>query len=123
MVDTYQPGNKFIRGVLDWVNRRRGARDAGSTSLFIHVSFVGSDALADALASPPETYLDVPRRRDQASYADGVMVTQVVPYYDTQAPGVTEYRADIDAFDGGDVHVHVARGLHRRAPVRARARA
>jgi len=26
----------------------------------------------------------------------------VVPYYDTESPGVTEYRADIQAFDGGD---------------------
>ena len=29
------------------------------------------------------------------------MVTQVVPYYDTAAVAVAEYRADIDEFDGG----------------------
>jgi len=29
------------------------------------------------------------------------MVTQVVPYYDTEAPGVVEYRTDIDQYDGG----------------------
>ena len=69
---------------------------------FINVSFVGSNALADALTSPPETYLDVRDGVTKRSYAEGVMVTQVVPYYDTESVGVTEYRADIDALDGGD---------------------
>jgi ABC-type branched-subunit amino acid transport system substrate-binding protein len=100
MVDTYQPGNKFTRGVLDWVNQDV-ARATRLDLVFMHVSFVGSDALAGALTSPPETYVDVRDGQTRRSYAEGVMVTQVVPYYDTQAAGVREYRADIDRFDGG----------------------
>jgi hypothetical protein len=42
---------------------------------------------------------DPTRRR---SYAEGVLVTQVVPSYSSEAPGVAEYRRDIDRFDGGD---------------------
>ena len=100
MVDTYQPGNKFIRGVLDWVNQdvQRATR---LDPVFMHVSFVGSDALAAALVSPPETYVDIRDGQTRRSYAEGVMVTQVVPYYASQAAGVREYRADIDRFDGG----------------------
>jgi ABC-type branched-subunit amino acid transport system substrate-binding protein len=100
MVDTYQPGNKFVRGVLDWVNQdiERATR---LDIAFMHVSFVGSNALATALTSPPETYLDVRDGVTRKSYAEGVIVTQVVPYYDTEAPGVAEYRADIDHYDGG----------------------
>ena len=99
MVDTYQPGNKFIRGVIDWVNAdvQRATRLDLS---FLHVSFVGSNALASALTAAPETYVDV-RDGTRKSYAEGVMVTQVVPYYDTEATGVVEYRADIDQYDGG----------------------
>ena len=100
IVGTYQPANKFIRGVLDWANADV-TRAQRLDFTFMNVSFVGSNALADALASPPETYIDVRDGTTKKSYADGVIVTQVVPYYDTQAPGVTEYRADIDAFDGG----------------------
>jgi ABC-type branched-subunit amino acid transport system substrate-binding protein len=100
MVDTYQPGNKFIRGVLDWVNADL-ERATRLDLTFMHVSFVGSNALADALTSPPETYLDVRDGVTRRAYAEGVMVTQVVPYYDTEAAGVAEYRADIDRYDGG----------------------
>ena len=100
MVDTYQPGNKFIRGVLDWVNQD-AERATRLDLVFMHVSFVGSDALAAALVSPPETYLDIRDGKTRRSYADGVMVTQVVPYYGSQATGVRDYRADIDRFDGG----------------------
>ncbi|HEV8547567.1 MAG TPA: ABC transporter substrate-binding protein [Polyangiaceae bacterium] len=101
IVGTYQPANKFIRGVLDWVNAD-AKRAAGLDLTFINVSFVGSNALASALSSPPETYVDVRDGVTKKSYAEGVMVTQVVPYYDTQSPGVAEYRSDIDAFDGRD---------------------
>jgi len=100
MVDTYQPGNKFIRGVLDWVNADL-ARATRLDLTFMHVSFVGSNALAAALTSPPETYLDIRDGVTRRAYAEGVMVTQVVPYYDTAAVGVAEYRADIDRYDGG----------------------
>jgi branched-chain amino acid transport system substrate-binding protein len=100
MVDTYQPGNKFIRGVLDWMNADLD-RATRLDLTFMHVSFVGSNALAAALTSPPETYLDIRDGVTRRHYADGVMVTQVVPYYDTAAVAVAEYRADIDKFDGG----------------------
>lgn len=101
LVGTYQPANKFIRGVLDWVNA--DAQRASRLDLtFMNVSFVGSNALAAALTSPPETYVDARDGETRRSYAEGVLVTQVVPYYDTESPGVAEYRADIDASDGGD---------------------
>src|SRR5262249_39572197 len=77
MIDTYQPGNKFIRAVKDWINA-----DAGRASkldvLFINVSFVGSDALAQTLTTAPTTYTDVVDGTTKRSYAEGVMVTQVV---------------------------------------------
>jgi branched-chain amino acid transport system substrate-binding protein len=100
MVDTYQPGNKFIRATKDWLN----ADIMRATQLdvtFMHVSFVGSDSLAAALISAPETYVDVRDGVTRRTYAEGVMVTQVVPYYNSQAPGIAEYRADMAEFDGG----------------------
>ncbi len=121
IVGTYQPANKFVRGVLDWLNGER--ERAGRLDLtFLNVSFVGSNALADALSSPPETYVDGRDGKTKKSYAEGVLVTQVVPYYDTESPGVTEYRADIDVFDGGDysftsLEGYVAARLFSRALV------
>jgi branched-chain amino acid transport system substrate-binding protein len=102
MIDTYQPGNKFIRGLKDWINAD-AARASKLDVLFIHVSFVGSDALGRALTSAPETYLDVtdPAGQRRRAYADGVMITQVVPYYQSQAPGITAYRSDMARLDGG----------------------
>jgi branched-chain amino acid transport system substrate-binding protein len=102
MIDTYQPGNKFIRAIKDWLNADPG-RAGRLDVLFIHVSFVGSDALGHALTSAPDTYLDAtdPAGQRRKSYADGVMITQVVPYYRSQAPGITDYRADMARLDGG----------------------
>jgi len=100
IVGTYQPANKFIRGVLDWVSADAD-RAARLDLVFLNVSFVSSNALAHALTSPPETYVDGRDGVTKKTYAEGVLVTQVVPYYDTESPGVTEYRADIDQFDGG----------------------
>jgi hypothetical protein len=101
MVDTYLPGAKFIRGIKDWLNED-SARQALDV-LFIHVSFVGSDALAKALTDPPATYADSadPSGGTQLSYADGVMITQVVPYYRSEASGVRRFRDDVGNFDGG----------------------
>jgi ABC-type branched-subunit amino acid transport system substrate-binding protein len=102
MIDTYLPGNKFIRALKDWVNGdivRANKLDL----LFIHVSFVGSDALSAALVNAPESFVDItdPTGQRKKTYADGVMVTQVVPYYRSQAPGITAYRNDIGKFDSG----------------------
>jgi branched-chain amino acid transport system substrate-binding protein len=102
MIDTYQPGNKFIRAIKDWLNAS-ASRASLLDVLFIHVSFVGSDSLSSALTSAPETYLDIadPSGNTKTAYAAGVMVTQVVPYYQSQAPAVTAYRNDIASFDAG----------------------
>lgn len=102
MVDTYQPGNKLIRALKDWLGAD-ATRASQLDVLFIHVSFVGSDSLSAALVSPPETYADASSAdgSGRSRYAEGVMVTQVVPSYASQAPAVLEYRTDIDRFDGG----------------------
>lgn len=102
MIDTYAPGNKFIRAIKDWINADL-TRATRLDVLFVHVSFVGSDALAKALVTFPDTYPDVmdPTGQTKKSYADGVMVTQVVPYYQAQAPGITNYRTDMGKYDSG----------------------
>lgn len=100
MIDTYQMGNRFIRGVKDWINQDP-ARAARLDVLFMNVSFVGGDALSEALRATPEAYDDVRTAGVRRSYAENVIVTQVVPNYDSQAAGVVQYRDDIRAFDGG----------------------
>ena len=100
MIDTYGPGNKFVREVKNWINQDV-AHASKLDVLFIHVSFVGSDALSTALTATPETYVDVTDGQTARSFADGVMVTQVVPYYQSQAPGITSYRTDIGKYDSG----------------------
>jgi hypothetical protein len=101
MVDTYAPGDRFIRGVKDWINAD-AARASRLDVLFMNLSFVGSDSLAEALVAPPASYVDVVSHESK-SYAENVMVTQVVPDYESQAPGVVEYREDIRALDSGDL--------------------
>ncbi len=100
MIDTYQIGNRFIRGVKDWINQDP-ARAERLDVLFMNVSFVGGDALSEALRATPEAYDDVRAPGTRRSYAENVIVTQVVPNYDSQAPGVVQYREDIRTFDGG----------------------
>jgi ABC-type branched-subunit amino acid transport system substrate-binding protein len=99
MVDTYAPGDRFIRGVKDWINQD-AARASRLDVLFMNVSFVGSDSLAEALIGSPSTYVDV-ASGETRHYSENVMVTQVVPDYASQAPGVVEYREDIRALDSG----------------------
>jgi branched-chain amino acid transport system substrate-binding protein len=100
MVDTYQIGNRFIRGVKDWINAD-ATRAARLDVLFMNVSFVGGDALSNALRATPEAYDDVRTAGARRSYAENVIVTQVVPNYDSQAAGVVQYREDINDSDGG----------------------
>jgi ABC-type branched-subunit amino acid transport system substrate-binding protein len=76
MVPTYRPAAAFIKRV----------RDAGMRPIFTNVSFVGSDALAEALN------LTAPK------YAEGVIVTQVVPFHGSSATGVLRYRERLAQF-------------------------
>jgi len=70
MVGTYKAAAKFIQKV----------RDEKLDPLFLNVSFVGSNALAEGL------------KELGPKYADGVIVTQVVPHYESEATGVLHYR-------------------------------
>jgi substrate-binding family protein len=97
MIDTYQPGNRFIRAIKDWLNEDP-VRATQLDLLFIHVSFVGSDSLAKELTLAPREFMDIADPSRARSYAEGVMVTQVVPYYGTQVAAGVDYRQDIAAF-------------------------
>lgn len=70
MVGTYKPCSKFIRAL----------RDKAFNPIFANVSFVGSRALAENL------------RELGPKYAEGVIVTQVVPHFNADLPGVKLYR-------------------------------
>jgi ABC-type branched-subunit amino acid transport system substrate-binding protein/predicted Ser/Thr protein kinase len=70
MVSTYRPAARLIRKV----------RDARPNMIFTNVSFVGSTALADELAQLGP------------NYAEGVIVTQVVPPIDSESSAVIQYR-------------------------------
>jgi ABC-type branched-subunit amino acid transport system substrate-binding protein len=100
MIDTYQPGDTFIRSLKDWINQDEVRANMLDVQ-FMHVSFVGTDALAAALTSAPASYVDIRDGATKRSYAESVMVTQVVPYYGSQAVGISEYRADMAKSDGG----------------------
>ncbi|WP_280541602.1 ABC transporter substrate-binding protein [Chromohalobacter sp. 11-W] len=79
IVGTYGPAADFIRE----------ARKDLPNALFLNVSFVGSQALLDELGDA----------------AEGVIVTQVVPPYEAELPGVKAYRKALQAEDasaGGD---------------------
>lgn len=100
MIDTYLPGNHFIRGLKNWINED-AARAARLDVVFMNVSFVGPDSLAQALRTSPWDYEDVRAPGTRRSYAENVIVTQVVPYYGSQARGVAEYRDAIRDYDDG----------------------
>ena len=74
MVGAYRPCAKFIKL----------AKSAGLRSVFMNVSFVGSNSLAAELGDMPAN----------------VIVTQVVPYpLATEPPIVRQYQADLKALD------------------------
>lgn len=73
MVGTYAPCAELIRQ----------ARALGFQPLFLNVSFVGASPLAASLG------------RD----GEGVIVTQVVPHFDSDVPIVAEYRRCLRALD------------------------
>jgi ABC-type branched-subunit amino acid transport system substrate-binding protein len=69
LVGAYAPCAAFIRL----------AHQQKLDALFLNVSFVGTESLAEALGADGE----------------GVIVTQVVPHYDADLPGVRDYRRAI----------------------------
>ncbi|HEY2379649.1 MAG TPA: ABC transporter substrate-binding protein [Terriglobia bacterium] len=75
MVGSYAPCAKFIKL----------ARQLLPNGLFLNVSFVGSEALTEALGADGE----------------GVIVSQVVPHYNTPLPGTMEYRAALERYAPG----------------------
>jgi serine/threonine protein kinase/ABC-type branched-subunit amino acid transport system substrate-binding protein len=76
MVPTYGPAAAFIKRV----------RDQGMRPIFTNVSFVDSEALGDAL------------KETAPNYAQGVIVTQVVPFYGSSATAVLQYRQHLSQF-------------------------
>jgi serine/threonine protein kinase/ABC-type branched-subunit amino acid transport system substrate-binding protein len=70
LVGTYKPCAKFIQKM----------RDKKIDAVFLNVSFVGSNALADEL------------KELGSGYGNGVIVTQVVPHFDSGATGIIKYR-------------------------------
>lgn len=73
MVGAYKPCAAFIKL----------AKEFGYDGLFLNVSFVGSIPLAESLES----------------YGEGVIITQVVPHYNSTAPVVKSYKAALAAYD------------------------
>jgi serine/threonine protein kinase/ABC-type branched-subunit amino acid transport system substrate-binding protein len=70
MVGTYKACAKFIQKI----------RDKKIDATFLNVSFVGSNALADEF------------KELGPSYGSGVIITQVVPHFDSGATGIIRYR-------------------------------
>ncbi len=70
LVATYRAASELIRRVVD----------AGGDLTYASLSFVGSRAFAEEL------------REMGPGYTDGVIVTQVVPHFESTAPGVARYR-------------------------------
>jgi ABC-type branched-subunit amino acid transport system substrate-binding protein len=80
MVATYKPAARFIEKL----------RDAGADLLFTNVSFVGASELAEELSQLG------PR------YADGVLVTQVVPNPASQASSMIKFREQLKRYAPGE---------------------
>jgi ABC-type branched-subunit amino acid transport system substrate-binding protein len=73
MVGAYAPCAEFVEQ----------ARALGFEPLFLNVSFVGANPLAEKLGDK----------------GDGVIITQVVPHFDSDLPIVVEYRRALKALD------------------------
>jgi ABC-type branched-subunit amino acid transport system substrate-binding protein len=73
MVGAYNPCAVFIRL----------AKESGLDAIFLNVSFVGAEALAEKLGEEGE----------------GVIITQVVPHFDSDLPIVREYRRALKAWN------------------------
>lgn len=95
MVGAYNPCAAFIHL----------ARKSGLDAIFLNVSFVGAEALAEKLGDK----------------GDGVVVTQVVPHFDSALPIVDEYRRALKAWNPstqptfGSLEGYIAARILRRA--------
>jgi serine/threonine protein kinase/ABC-type branched-subunit amino acid transport system substrate-binding protein len=76
MVATYKAAAKFIQKI----------HDRKVDAMFLNVSFVGSNSLSEELIELGP------------AYAQGVIVTQVVPHYESGATGVLRYREALKKF-------------------------
>jgi ABC-type branched-subunit amino acid transport system substrate-binding protein len=76
MVGTYKASARFIQKI----------RDHRLDALVLNVSFVGSNALADEL------------KELGPGYGSGVIVTQVVPHFDSGATGIIHYREALQKY-------------------------
>lgn len=81
MVSTYRPASRFIQQVTDL------KKDTKSDLIFVNVSFVGSNALAEELIT-----------QYGLEYAEGIIVTQVVPPIDSQSSLVSRFREHLQKF-------------------------
>ncbi|MCB0333739.1 MAG: ABC transporter substrate-binding protein [Bdellovibrionales bacterium] len=75
LVGAYAPCAEFIRQV----------QQEGLHPLFLNVSFVGSEALA----------------RDLGEMGEGVIITQVVPHYNSELPIADDFKADLKRLNIG----------------------
>ncbi|HWU90607.1 MAG TPA: ABC transporter substrate-binding protein [Kofleriaceae bacterium] len=99
MTDTYGAATAFIKGIRDW----QFANDAQQQALnkanrlklyFSNVSFVGPNALSENLVAAGT----IATRTGPLPYTDGVVVSQVVPNYQSDSSDVvTSYRRLIAA--------------------------
>jgi len=80
MVPTYRPAAEFVMKL----------KDKGANLIFTSVSFVGSSALAEELTQLGQ------------GYADGVIVTQVVPLPDSSSTAVLRYRELLTKYAPGE---------------------
>jgi hypothetical protein len=78
MVSTYRAAAKFIQRIHSFARMR--------DTLFLNVSFVGSETLAEELKAFDPTV------------CSNVYVTQVVPPFDSGATGVRRYREQLSTF-------------------------
>ncbi len=79
LVGVYNPCSEFIIK----------AKEKGLDSIYLCVSFVGSKALGEKLASKGE------------SFTKKVVVTQVVPHYNSNLPVITEYKENLAKYSPG----------------------
>jgi len=80
MVATYKPAARFIEKL----------RDSGQNLVFTNVSFVGPNELGEELSQLG------------GRYADGVIVTQVVPDPGSKATALIKYREQLERFAPGE---------------------